>query len=164
MLRRTSTRGLEFLENAAAIAELDQVIADAAANPPATVDDGSGRPVHLRYLGREGDVQCGRVCVLRPIQWMVQGLPGQDGRLRLRHQRDQHVGDIQSQVCQFTRGSDSLKTLNINGCYYARRVAGLSVVFAFSGYALVYVLMKLRTEASKKAVTSRKLLAFSPMS
>lgn len=57
----------------------------------------------------------------------------------------------QCQVCQYTRGSNYLKTLNINGYYYGWRDAGICVIFAISGYALVYVMMKLRTKASKKA-------------
>lgn len=57
----------------------------------------------------------------------------------------------QCQVCQYTRGSDYLKTLSINHYYYGWRNAGICVIFAISGYALVFVLMKLRTKASKKA-------------
>ncbi|KAL4744626.1 hypothetical protein BDW72DRAFT_212322 [Aspergillus terricola var. indicus] len=54
-------------------------------------------------------------------------------------------------VCQFRDGSDFLTTLNINHYYYGWRDAGISVIFAISGYALVFALMKLRTKASKKA-------------
>ncbi|KAG2413643.1 hypothetical protein HFD88_002832 [Aspergillus terreus] len=54
-------------------------------------------------------------------------------------------------VCQYREGSDFLTTLNINGYYYGWRDAGISVIFAISGYALVFGLMKLRTKASKKA-------------
>ncbi|KGO49411.1 CDR ABC transporter [Penicillium expansum] len=57
----------------------------------------------------------------------------------------------QCQVCQYTRGSDYLKNLNINHYYYGWRDAGICVIFAISGYALVFGLMKLRTKASKKA-------------
>ncbi|KAF9885458.1 hypothetical protein FE257_012894 [Aspergillus nanangensis] len=57
----------------------------------------------------------------------------------------------QCQVCQYTRGSDYLKTLNIRDHYYGWRDAGICVIFAISGYTLVYVMMKLRTKASKKA-------------
>ncbi|KAL5359861.1 ABC-2 type transporter-domain-containing protein [Aspergillus floccosus] len=54
-------------------------------------------------------------------------------------------------VCQYREGSDFLTTLNINDYYYGWRDAGISVIFAISGYALVFGLMKLRTKASKKA-------------
>ncbi|KAJ5688500.1 hypothetical protein N7462_002892 [Penicillium macrosclerotiorum] len=57
----------------------------------------------------------------------------------------------QCQVCQYSRGSDYLKTLNINHYYYGWRNAGICVIFALSGYALVFLMMKLRTKASKKA-------------
>lgn len=57
----------------------------------------------------------------------------------------------QCQVCEYSRGSDYLKTLNINHYYYGWRDAGICVIFALSGYALVFVMMKLRTKASKKA-------------
>ncbi|RAH84934.1 pleiotropic drug resistance protein, ABC superfamily [Aspergillus japonicus CBS 114.51] len=54
-------------------------------------------------------------------------------------------------VCEYTDGSDFLTTLNINHYYYGWRDAGICVIFAVAGYALVFGLMKLRTKASKKA-------------
>ncbi|KAE8315830.1 ABC-2 type transporter-domain-containing protein [Aspergillus transmontanensis] len=54
-------------------------------------------------------------------------------------------------VCEYRSGSDFLTTLNINHYYYGWRDAGICVIFAISGYALVFALMKLRTKASKKA-------------
>lgn len=54
-------------------------------------------------------------------------------------------------VCQYGRGSDYLHTLNLNDYYYGWRDAAIVALFAFSSYALVYVLMKLRTKQSKKA-------------
>ncbi|KAL2821166.1 ABC-2 type transporter-domain-containing protein [Aspergillus granulosus] len=57
----------------------------------------------------------------------------------------------QCQVCQYTRGSDYLHTLNIHHYYYGWRDAAICVIFTLSGYALVFVMMKLRTKASKKA-------------
>ncbi|KAF9691100.1 hypothetical protein EKO04_010842 [Ascochyta lentis] len=54
-------------------------------------------------------------------------------------------------VCQYNRGSDYLFTLNLNDYYYGWRDAAICVLFTFSSYALVYLLMKLRTKASKKA-------------
>ncbi|KAF1354842.1 ABC transporter [Delphinella strobiligena] len=54
-------------------------------------------------------------------------------------------------VCEYTRGSDYLYSLNLKDYYYGWRDAALCVLFALSSYALVYLLMKLRTKASKKA-------------
>ncbi|KAK4065047.1 uncharacterized protein Triagg1_8683 [Trichoderma aggressivum f. europaeum] len=54
-------------------------------------------------------------------------------------------------VCEFKNGSDFLTTLNINHYFYGWRDIGISVIFAISGYALVFGMMKLRTKASKKA-------------
>lgn len=57
----------------------------------------------------------------------------------------------QCEVCQFRVGSDYLSTIHLGEYVYAWRDAAIVVLFAFSGYALVYVLMKLRTKQSKKA-------------
>ncbi|KAF2013317.1 ABC transporter [Aaosphaeria arxii CBS 175.79] len=54
-------------------------------------------------------------------------------------------------VCQYTRGSDYLYTVNLTEYYHGWRDAAICVLFAFSSYAMVYLLMKLRTKASKKA-------------
>ena len=54
-------------------------------------------------------------------------------------------------VCSYTKGEDYLRTLNLKEYYYGWRDAGIVALFAVSSYALVYVLMKLRTKASKKA-------------
>ncbi|KAF2847107.1 opaque-specific ABC transporter CDR3 [Plenodomus tracheiphilus IPT5] len=54
-------------------------------------------------------------------------------------------------VCQYTLGRDYLATVNLTERYYGWRDAGICVIFSLSGYALVYLLMKLRTKASKKA-------------
>ncbi|CAK7244663.1 MAG: ATP-binding cassette transporter snq2 [Sporothrix thermara] len=55
------------------------------------------------------------------------------------------------QVCEYRDGSDYLSTININHYYVGWRNAAITVIYAFSGYALVFALMKLRTKASKKA-------------
>lgn len=62
-------------------------------------------------------------------------------------------GDATSacEVCQYRDGSDYLSTLNLTKYLDGWRDAGIVVLFAFSSYALVYVLMKLRTKTSKKA-------------
>ncbi|KAE8423502.1 ABC-2 type transporter-domain-containing protein [Aspergillus pseudocaelatus] len=57
----------------------------------------------------------------------------------------------QCKVCEFRTGSDFLATLNINHYYVGWRNGAITVLYAISGYALVYGLMKLRTKASKKA-------------
>ncbi|EPQ31307.1 uncharacterized protein PFL1_01492 [Pseudozyma flocculosa PF-1] len=57
----------------------------------------------------------------------------------------------QCQVCSYTRGSDFLRTVNINAYGYGWRDAGIVVLFVCSSYALVYGMMKLRTKRSKKA-------------
>ncbi|KAF4872164.1 Protein SNQ2 [Colletotrichum siamense] len=54
-------------------------------------------------------------------------------------------------VCQYRDGSDYLQTVNLKEYYYGWRDAAIVVIFAISSYALVYLLMKLRTKTSKKA-------------
>ncbi|PNP40055.1 hypothetical protein TGAMA5MH_07977 [Trichoderma gamsii] len=54
-------------------------------------------------------------------------------------------------VCQYTQGGDYLRTLNLNEKYYGWRNAGIVVVFVIGCYGLVFVMMKLRTKATKKA-------------
>lgn len=54
-------------------------------------------------------------------------------------------------VCQYARGSDYLNTVNLTHHYDGWRDAAIVVIFAISSYAMVFLLMKLRTKASKKA-------------
>jgi ATP-binding cassette subfamily G (WHITE) protein 2 (SNQ2) len=54
-------------------------------------------------------------------------------------------------VCQYRYGSDYLDTIDLKDYYYGWRDAAIVVIFAFSSYIMVYLLMKLRTKASKKA-------------
>lgn len=54
-------------------------------------------------------------------------------------------------VCQYTTGGDFLKTLNLAEEYFGWRNAGLVVVFVLGIYGLVFLMMKLRTKATKKA-------------
>lgn len=54
-------------------------------------------------------------------------------------------------VCQYRSGSDYLATVNLNDYYDGWRNAAICVLFALSNFGLVYLLMKLRTKASKKA-------------
>jgi ABC-type multidrug transport system ATPase subunit len=57
----------------------------------------------------------------------------------------------QCQVCPYRDGSVYLQALNLSDYYYGWRDAGIVVIFALSSYALVFLLMKLRTKTSKKA-------------
>jgi len=54
-------------------------------------------------------------------------------------------------VCQYTVGRDYLATVNLGERYLGWRDAGICVIFALSGYAFVFLFMKLRTKQSKKA-------------
>lgn len=54
-------------------------------------------------------------------------------------------------VCQYTTGGDFLETLNLKAEYYGWRNAGILVAFVFGIYGLVFLMMKLRTKATKKA-------------
>jgi ABC-type multidrug transport system permease subunit len=55
------------------------------------------------------------------------------------------------QVCQYRQGRDYLYTVNLTEYANGWRDAGVCVLFVFASYTLVYILMKLRTKASKKA-------------
>lgn len=57
----------------------------------------------------------------------------------------------QCRVCQYTSGKDYLSTVNLGDYVYGWRDAAICVIFALSSYGMVYLLMKLRTKASKKA-------------
>lgn len=54
-------------------------------------------------------------------------------------------------VCQYTTGEDFLRTLNLKDEYYGWRNAGIVVIFVIGIYGLVFLMMKLRTKATKKA-------------
>jgi ATP-binding cassette subfamily G (WHITE) protein 2 (SNQ2) len=55
------------------------------------------------------------------------------------------------EVCQYDSAASYIKTLNLGEEYYGWRNAGIVVLFAFGCYGLVYLMMKLRTKATKKA-------------
>lgn len=55
------------------------------------------------------------------------------------------------EVCQYTRGSDYLSTINLLDYYYGWRDVGITAIFVISSYVLVFALMKLRTKKSKSA-------------
>ncbi|RMZ87573.1 hypothetical protein DV736_g5212, partial [Chaetothyriales sp. CBS 134916] len=54
-------------------------------------------------------------------------------------------------VCQYRTGSDYLYVLNLKDYYYGWRDAAIVVLFAISSYAMVYLMMRLRTKQAKKA-------------
>jgi ABC-type multidrug transport system permease subunit/ABC-type multidrug transport system ATPase subunit len=58
----------------------------------------------------------------------------------------------QCEVCPYSSGNGYLKNINLHEYYYGWRDAGIVVIYAISSYALVYLFMKLRSGASKKAV------------
>jgi ABC-type multidrug transport system permease subunit len=55
------------------------------------------------------------------------------------------------QVCPYTSGTDYLYTRNITQAIDGWRNIGITGIFVVSSYALVFVMMKLRTKATKKA-------------
>ncbi|KAJ0423003.1 ABC-2 type transporter-domain-containing protein [Aspergillus carlsbadensis] len=55
------------------------------------------------------------------------------------------------QVCQYTRGGDYLRTLNLAEESFGWRNAGIVVAFVGGIYGLVFLMMKLRTKATKRA-------------
>ncbi|KAJ9095227.1 hypothetical protein QFC20_006704 [Naganishia adeliensis] len=55
------------------------------------------------------------------------------------------------QVCTYTTGTDYLRTLNITDKTDGWIMIGITGIFVVSSYALVFVMMKLRTKATKKA-------------
>ncbi|RKK50582.1 Brefeldin A resistance protein [Fusarium oxysporum f. sp. cepae] len=48
-------------------------------------------------------------------------------------------------------GADYMKSININASYYGWRDVGITALFCISSYALVFLMMKLRTRATKTA-------------
>lgn len=57
------------------------------------------------------------------------------------------------QVCEYRSGSDYLAAINLPDYDYGWRDAAIVAIFAVSSYALVYLLMKLRTKRSKTAAS-----------
>ncbi|KAJ5345619.1 hypothetical protein N7452_003623 [Penicillium brevicompactum] len=55
------------------------------------------------------------------------------------------------QVCEYRNGNDYLYGLNLNKYLDGWRDAAIVVIFVISSYGMVYLMMKLRTKASKKA-------------
>jgi ATP-binding cassette subfamily G (WHITE) protein 2 (SNQ2) len=55
------------------------------------------------------------------------------------------------EVCQFAEAAGYLRTFNIKEEYYGWRNAAIVVLFCCSSYAMVFLMMKLRTKATKRA-------------
>jgi ATP-binding cassette subfamily G (WHITE) protein 2 (SNQ2) len=55
------------------------------------------------------------------------------------------------QVCPYSSGTDYLATINIKQKTDGWRNVGITGIFVISSYALVFVLMKVRTKATKRA-------------
>ncbi|EFW98765.1 ABC multidrug transporter [Grosmannia clavigera kw1407] len=53
--------------------------------------------------------------------------------------------------CPYKSGSDYMRSMNINESYYGWRDVGITALFCVSSYALVFLMMKLRTKATKTA-------------
>ncbi|KAI0855739.1 putative ABC multidrug transporter [Xylaria cubensis] len=53
--------------------------------------------------------------------------------------------------CPYNTGADYLRTLNFNDRYYGWRDVGITALFCISSYALVFLMMRLRTKATKTA-------------
>ncbi|KAI1422119.1 putative ABC multidrug transporter [Xylaria sp. FL1777] len=51
--------------------------------------------------------------------------------------------------CPYSMGADYLRTLNFNERYYGWRDVGITALFCISSYALVFLMMRLRTKATK---------------
>jgi ABC-type multidrug transport system permease subunit/ABC-type multidrug transport system ATPase subunit len=109
----------------------------------------------LVFADFDWDVQCteaefaifdppsGQTCAQYLTAWMAG--PGERNNLI---NPDATAG---CKVCQYRVGSDYLYTVNLTQYSDGWRDAAICVIFALSSYALVYLLMKLRTKASKKA-------------
>ncbi|KAL4862665.1 hypothetical protein BDV12DRAFT_190259 [Aspergillus spectabilis] len=54
-------------------------------------------------------------------------------------------------VCEYRTGNDYLYSLNLKDYFYGWRDTGICVIFILSSYGMVYLMMKARTKASKKA-------------
>ncbi|KAL2786105.1 ABC-2 type transporter-domain-containing protein [Aspergillus keveii] len=106
---------------------------------------------HIRYLECGGEVRFGEYAYFDPPNGTCKDYLADYMTTNTAVNLVNPEATSQCQVCQYTRGSDYLKTLGIHHHYYGWRDAGICVIFALSGYFLVFVMMKLRTKASKKA-------------
>ncbi|KAK4914699.1 hypothetical protein LTR66_017135 [Elasticomyces elasticus] len=57
----------------------------------------------------------------------------------------------QCEFCQYSTGADYAKTFNLREKYYAWRDTGITALFCISSYAMVVIMMKMRSKATKSA-------------
>jgi len=55
------------------------------------------------------------------------------------------------QVCPYRTGNDYLSTIELGGPAVGWRNVGITGIFVISSYAMVFLMMKLRTKATKRA-------------
>ncbi|PLB37480.1 uncharacterized protein BDW47DRAFT_106720 [Aspergillus candidus] len=55
------------------------------------------------------------------------------------------------EFCQYSTGADYAKTFNLMEKYYAWGDTGITPLFCISSYAMVGVMMKMRSKATKNA-------------
>ncbi|KAL4799196.1 ABC-2 type transporter-domain-containing protein [Aspergillus venezuelensis] len=55
------------------------------------------------------------------------------------------------EFCQYSSGADYAKTFNLSERYYGWRDTGITALFCITSYALVFVMMKLRSKKTKEA-------------
>jgi ATP-binding cassette subfamily G (WHITE) protein 2 (SNQ2) len=55
------------------------------------------------------------------------------------------------QVCPYRTGNDYLNTIELGGSEDGWRNVGITAIFVISSYGMVFLMMKLRTKASKRA-------------
>ena len=55
------------------------------------------------------------------------------------------------EYCAYKTGAEYARTFNLNARYYGWRDVGITVLFCVSSYAMVFVMMKLRSKATKSA-------------
>jgi ABC-type multidrug transport system permease subunit len=55
------------------------------------------------------------------------------------------------EFCQFSTGADYARTFNLKERYYSWRDTGITALFCISSYAMVFLMMKLRSKKTKSA-------------
>ncbi|KAF9875080.1 ABC multidrug transporter [Colletotrichum karsti] len=61
------------------------------------------------------------------------------------------ANDTSCAYCPYSTGADYMRTMNINDSSYGWRGVGITALFCVSSYALVFLMMKLRTKTTKTA-------------
>ncbi|KAI2709365.1 hypothetical protein DTO039G3_53 [Penicillium roqueforti] len=78
-------------------------------------------------------------------QYMANFLASQTGYL------DDETSTGMCSFCPYSEGSDYAKSFNLQEKYYSWRDTGLTALFCISSYALVFLMMKLRSKKTKSA-------------